>query len=90
MPGRAASAAWFRDDGFPAGFQVLRLSCNDCREAGGRWCTLAHVDGTQRCPARNEVKLLGKGPGAGRTALDGQARAARCAAPQPGHNEEDR
>jgi len=38
----------------------------------------------------NEVKLLGKGPGTGRTALDGQARAARCAAPQPGHNEEDR
>jgi hypothetical protein len=25
---------WLRDNGFPAGFQILRLSCNDCKGDG--------------------------------------------------------
>ena len=50
---------WLRDNGLPAGFQVLCLSCNDCKGTGER-CTLAHVDGKKRCCACNEIKLLEK------------------------------
>lgn len=49
----------------PEGFKSLRLSCNDLEGTGERR-TLAHIDGKERCYAR-----------------DGQARAARCATPQP-------
>ena len=73
---------WLRDNGFPAGFQVLCLSCSDCKGTGER-CTLAHIDGKKRCCACNEIKLLEKEPGTGRTAGDGHARAARCATPEP-------
>ena len=52
---------WLRDDGFPAGFQVLCLSCNDCKGTGER-CTLAHIDGKKRCYACNEIKLPEKEP----------------------------
>ena len=72
-----------RGNGFPAGFQVLRLSCNDCKGTGER-CTLAHIDGKKRCYACNEIKLPEKEPGTDRTAGDGHARAARCATPEPG------
>jgi hypothetical protein len=73
---------WLRHNGFPAGFQVLCLSCNDCKGTGERR-TLAHTDGRKRCYACNEIKLLEKEPGTDRTAGDGHARAARCATPEP-------
>jgi hypothetical protein len=60
----------------------LCLSCNGSKGTGGR-CTLAHIDGKKRCYACNEIKLLEKEFGTDRTARDGHARAARCAAPQP-------
>jgi hypothetical protein len=67
---------------FPEGFQILCLSCNDPKGTGER-CTLAHIDGKERCYACNEIKLLEKEFGTDRTARDGHARAARCATPQP-------
>jgi hypothetical protein len=73
---------WLRDNGFPEGFQILCLSCNDSKGTGER-CTLAHIDGKKRCYAYNEIKLPEKEFGTDRTARDGHARAARCAAPQP-------
>ena len=73
---------WLRDNGFPEGFQTLRLSCNDTEGTGER-CTLAHIHGKKRCYACNEIKLPEKEPGTDRTARDGHARAARCATPQP-------
>jgi hypothetical protein len=73
---------WLRDNGFPEGFQILCLSCNDSKGTGER-CTLAHIDGKKRCYACNEIKLLEKEFGTDRTARDGHARAARGAAPQP-------
>ena len=73
---------WLRDNGFPEGFQILCLSCDDSKGTGGR-CTLAQIDGKKRCCACNEIKLLEKEFGTDRTARDGRARAARCATPQP-------
>ena len=73
---------WLRDNGFPEGFQILCLSCNDSKGTGER-CTLAHIDRKRRCYACNEIKLLEKEFGTDRTARDGHARAARCATPQP-------
>ena len=73
---------WLRDNGFPEGFQILCLSCDDSKGTGER-CTLAHIDGKKRCYACNEIKLLEKEFGTDRTARDGHARAARCATPQP-------
>jgi hypothetical protein len=73
---------WLRDIGFPEGFQSLCLYCNDCKGTGER-CTLAHIDHKKHCYACNEIKLLEKEFGTDRTARDGHARAARCAAPQP-------
>jgi len=73
---------WLRDNGFPEGFQILCLSCNDSKGTGER-CTLAHIDGKVRCYACNEIKLPVKEFGTDRTARDGHARAARCATPQP-------
>ena len=35
---------WLRDHGFPEGFQILGLSCNDSKGTGERR-TLAHIDG---------------------------------------------
>jgi hypothetical protein len=55
---------------------------NDSKGTGER-CTLAHIDGKERCYACNEIKLLEKEFGTDRTARDGHARAARCATPQP-------
>jgi len=72
--------AW--DSGFPEGFQVWCLSRNGSKGTGGR-CTLAHAGGRKRRCACNEIKLLEKEFGPDRTARDGHARAARCAAPQP-------
>jgi hypothetical protein len=71
-----------RDNGFPEGFQILCLSCNDPKGTGER-CTLAHIDGKERCYACNEIKLPVKEFGTDRTARDGHARAATCATPQP-------
>jgi hypothetical protein len=51
---------WLRDDGFPEGFQILCLSCNESKGTGER-CTLAHIDGKMRCYACNEIKLLQRG-----------------------------
>jgi hypothetical protein len=73
---------WVRDDGIPRGFQILRLSCHDSEGTGERR-TPAHVDGKQRRYACNEIKLLEKQFGTGRTARDEHARAARRATPQP-------
>jgi hypothetical protein len=70
-----------RDNGFPGGFQVVCLSCHDSEGTGER-CALAHTGGKKRCYACNEIKLLEKEFGTGRTARDGHARAARCATPQ--------
>ena len=39
---------WLRDNGFPEGFQILCLSCNDSKGTGER-CTLAHIDSKKRC-----------------------------------------
>ena len=47
---------WLRDNGFPEGFQVSCLSCNDSRGTGER-CALAHINGKERCYACNEIKL---------------------------------
>ena len=58
---------WLRDNGFPEGFQVLCLSCSDS-EGTGEWCTLAHIDGKERCYACNEIKLPVKEFGPDRTA----------------------
>ena len=73
---------WLRDNGFPEGFQILCLSCNDFKGTGER-CTLAHIDGKVRCYACNEIKLPVKEFGTDRTARDGHTRAATCATPQP-------
>jgi hypothetical protein len=73
---------WLRDNGFPEGFQILCLSCNDSEGTGER-CTLAPIDGKKCCYACNKIKLLEKEFGTDRTARDGHARAARCATPQP-------
>jgi hypothetical protein len=73
---------WLRDNDFPEGFKILRLSRKDSKGTGGR-CPLAHIDGKERCYACNEIKLLEKESGTDRTARDGHARAARCATPQP-------
>jgi hypothetical protein len=35
---------WLRDNGFPEGFRILCLSCNDSKGTGER-CTLVHIDG---------------------------------------------
>ena len=43
---------WLRDNGFPEGFQVLCLSCNDSTGTGER-SAFAHVDGKERCYACN-------------------------------------
>jgi hypothetical protein len=61
---------WLRDNGFPEGFQVLCLSCGDSKGTGER-CTLAHIDGKERCYACNEIKLLVKEFGPDRTARTG-------------------
>jgi hypothetical protein len=60
----------------------LCLSCSDSKGTGGRR-TLAHTDSKKRRYACNEIKLPEKEFGTDRTARDGHARAARCAAPQP-------
>ena len=73
---------WLRDKGFPEGFQILCLSCNDSKGTGER-CTLAHIDGKVRCYTCNEIKLPVKEFGTDRTARNGHARAATCATPQP-------
>ena len=73
---------WLRDNGFPGGFQILSLSCNDSKGTG-EWCTLAHIDGKERCHACDEIKLPVKEFGTDRIARDGHARAAPCATPQP-------
>jgi len=73
---------WLRDNGFPEGFRILCLSCNDSKGTGER-CTLAHIDGKERCYACNEIKLPVKEFGTDRTARDGHTRAATCATPQP-------
>ena len=72
---------WLRDNGFPGGFQILCLSCNESKGTanGAR----SHIDSKKHCYARNEIKLLVKEFGSDRTARDGHARAARCATPQP-------
>jgi hypothetical protein len=44
------------------------LSCNDFKGTGER-CTLAPIDGKERCYACNEIKLLEKEFGTDRTAL---------------------
>src|ERR1700730_11632445 len=84
--GRAAETCgmyrWLRDNGFPEGFQILCLSCNDSKGTGER-CTLAYIGGKERCYACNEIKLPVKEFGTDRTARDGHARAATCATPQP-------
>ena len=61
---------WLRDNGFPEGFQVLCLSCNDSKGTGER-CTLAYIDGKERCYACNEIKLPVKEFGTDRTAVTG-------------------
>jgi hypothetical protein len=73
---------WLRDKGFPEGFQILCLSCNDSTATGER-CTHAQTHGKKHSYACNEIKLLEKEFGTDRTARDGHARAARCATPQP-------
>ncbi|HEY1667396.1 MAG TPA: hypothetical protein VGG54_17060, partial [Trebonia sp.] len=86
LSGRDAGACgicrWLRDNGFPGGFQILCLSCNDSKGTGER-CTLAHIDGKEGSYACNEIKLPEKEFGTDRTARDGHARAATCATPQP-------
>ena len=82
MPRRVACTAGFGIMASPEGFKSLRLSCNDLEGTGERR-TLAHIDGKERCYARDEIKLLEKKFGTDRTARDGHARAARCATPQP-------
>jgi hypothetical protein len=54
----------------PEGFQVLCLSCNDSKGTGER-CTLAQIDGKERCCACNEIKLPVKEFGTDRTAVTG-------------------
>jgi hypothetical protein len=61
---------WLRDNGFPGGFQILSLSCNDSKGTG-EWCTLAHIDGKERCYACNEIKLPVKEFGTDRIAVTG-------------------
>jgi hypothetical protein len=73
---------WLRDNDFAEGFQILCLSCKDSKGTGGR-CTLAHIDGKERCYACDKIKPLEKESGTDRTARDGHPRAARCATPQP-------
>jgi hypothetical protein len=73
---------WLRDNGLPEGFQILCPYRNDSKGTGER-CTPAHIDSKKRCYACNEIKLLVKEFGTGRTARDGHTRAARCATPQP-------
>ena len=63
-------------------YGIYRWLRDDSKATGGR-CTLAHIDGKERCYACNEIKLLEKEFGTDRTARDGHARAARCATPQP-------
>ncbi|MFZ0001269.1 MAG: hypothetical protein WAK76_17370, partial [Trebonia sp.] len=46
-------------------------------------CTLAPAGGWKRRCAGNEIKLPVKESGTDRTARNGHARAATCAAPQP-------
>jgi hypothetical protein len=86
LPGRDAETCgmyrWLRDNGLPEGFQILGLSCNDSR-AAGEWRTPAHIDSKKRRYACHEIKLPVKESDTDRTARDGHARAARCAAPQP-------
>ena len=50
---------WLRGNGFPEGFQILCLSCNDSKGTGER-CTLAHIDSKKRRYACNEIKLPAK------------------------------
>jgi hypothetical protein len=73
---------WLRDIGFPGGIPELVPVLQRLKGTGER-CTLAHIDGKKHCYACNEIKLLEKKFGTDRTARDGHARAARCAAPQP-------
>ena len=73
---------WLEDNGLPAGFHILGLSCNGSKGAGER-CTLARVDSKKRRYARNEIKLPVREFDTDRTAREGHARAARCATPQP-------
>ena len=66
----------------PLGFHALRLSCND-RKGDGR--AVVHARACRRqaallCPMTRSS--CWKRSSADRTALDGHARAARCAAPQ--------
>ena len=65
---------WLRGNGFPEGFQILWLSCDDSKGTGERR-TLVHIDGKVRCYACNEIKLPVKEFGTDRTARDGHAAA---------------
>jgi hypothetical protein len=55
---------------------------HDSKGTGER-CTLAHIDGKERCYACKEIKLPVKEFGTDRTARDGHGRGATCTTPQP-------
>ena len=68
---------WLRDNGFPEGFQVLCLSCNDSNGTCER-CTLAHINSKKCRYACNEIKLPVKEFGPDRTARTGGSRCNMC------------
>jgi hypothetical protein len=82
MPGRAASTAGFGTMASPKGSRSCARPAATPRGTGER-CTLARAGGKERCCACKKIKLPVKEFGTDRTARDGHARAATCAAPQP-------